>query len=621
MINRLSRFALGLLILASLVLTGNFQVIARSETPLNLHQQNLAPALLTGSFYSQPVDPAGSLIFSSWRNPDGSNYDQYVWENFTLLANDTISQIDWTGGYDPTKAGSGGPVLDFQINIYPSIPAGTEPAVANPPLVSYMVGGNAGETSIGTVGSIPMYSYSFTLPASFAVTAGVKYWVQIEATQQGSMPDWGLAAATGGNGYHYQKGSGAGGDVLYRSATGDVAFALSGTISTDLPGLFNKTSPANNVIDQATSLTLAWGSSTGAASYEYCLDTTGDCTIWTDNGTLTSVTINGLSTNTTYYWHVRANNSNGTTYSNGTVTDAWSFTTLPDPPAAFAKTSPADLGSVLPASVPLTWDASTGAVSYEYCFDTTNDSACSTWISSGAATSATINGLFPNTAYYWQVRAINSGGTVIADSGTWWSFTTQTATIYTSTIVSTAAQDGWVLEYTEKSGLGRTVNTLGGVINIGDDSMKRQYRGILSFNTGMALPDNAIVTRVTLRFKKQSITGTVNPFYALGGMMVDVKNGFIGPSSSLTSGDFQAWAHATYGPFYPAIINTWYSIDLSSARTTINSLSGNYGLTQFRLRFSLDDNNNGTANQLRFYSGNYATRSYRPVLLVEYYLP
>jgi hypothetical protein len=44
------------------------------------------------------------------------------------------------------------------------------------------------------------------------------------------------------------------------------------------------------------------------------------------------------------------------------------------------------------------------------------------------------------------------------------------------------------------------------------------------------------------------------------------------------------------------------------------------GVTQFRLRFALDDNNNGTADYLLFYSGNAAT-SKRPTLVIKYYAP
>jgi subtilisin family serine protease len=99
------------------------------------------------------------------------------------------------------------------------------------------------------------------------------------------------------------------------------------------PLAFGKSTPSNGVIDQPTSVTLSWGSSTGALSYEYCYDISNDnsCSNWTNNGTSTSKALNGLSVGTTYYWHVRAKNSGGTTYSNGSSNAFWTFTTAAPP--------------------------------------------------------------------------------------------------------------------------------------------------------------------------------------------------------------------------------------------------------------------------------------------------
>jgi hypothetical protein len=190
-----------------------------------------APALVSGIIFDQPLDLSGKLFLSSWKDPDGTDFDQYVWDNFTLLSSETITEIDWVGAYDPLKSGMGGPVLDFKVAIYPSIAAGTEPAVAFPPLVEYQTGGNAGETSLGVVGGIPMNVYAFSLPTPFTASAGVKYWVQIIASQGGSGPDWCLAAGTGGDGNHYRWGSGSGGDSGYRSVPGDAAFSLLGPVA------------------------------------------------------------------------------------------------------------------------------------------------------------------------------------------------------------------------------------------------------------------------------------------------------------------------------------------------------------------------------------------------------
>ena len=216
-----------------------------------------ALAFVTGSIFNQPIDPSGKLFLSSWLDPDGSDFDQYIWDDFTLQSNETITEIQWYGGYDPLRNSMGGPVVDFTVALYPSIAAGTEPAVANPPLVTYQTGGNASETTIGQVNGIPMYAYAFSLPVSFTASAGVKYWVHIKAFQHGSGPDWGLAAGTGGNGSHYRWGSGSGGDSGFRSIPGDAAFTLLGPVP-DIPTIFlsntivDENQPINTVVGELT---------------------------------------------------------------------------------------------------------------------------------------------------------------------------------------------------------------------------------------------------------------------------------------------------------------------------------------------------------------------------------
>jgi hypothetical protein len=178
--------------------------------------------------YSQPPSDGGALLQSSWWDPDGSDYDQYVWDDFTLPSAQAITAIAWRGGYDPTHFGMGGPVIDFTVEIWSSIEAGTQPDIgsvfAPNPLVQYTVGGNAGETLAGTFGGTTMYDYHFTLPAPFQAAAGTKYWVQIEAWQHG-IPDWGLAAGTGGDGNYFRRIANVG-DIFYQIVPGDAAFTL-----------------------------------------------------------------------------------------------------------------------------------------------------------------------------------------------------------------------------------------------------------------------------------------------------------------------------------------------------------------------------------------------------------
>jgi hypothetical protein len=186
-------------------------------------QNTATPSLATVILYTQSPTAGGGLYQSS-RN--GTDYDQYVWDDFTLPSGQAITEIRWRGGYDPARFGSGGPVLDFTVAIYPSIAGGSQPAVTNPPLVQYQTGGNAGETPAGPSGNIAMYDYSSTMPAPFQATGGTTYWVYIEATQ-GGIPDWGLAAGGGGDGKHFL-GTAGGGDIFYQIVPGDAAFTLLG---------------------------------------------------------------------------------------------------------------------------------------------------------------------------------------------------------------------------------------------------------------------------------------------------------------------------------------------------------------------------------------------------------
>jgi len=188
----------------------------------------------------------------------------------------------------------------------------------------------------------------------------------------------------------------------------------------------------------------------------------------------------------------------------------------------------------------------------------------------------------------------------------------------TKTIKSTAAQDGWVLESSEKSSVGGSVNSAATTFRLGDDATKKQYRGVLSFATGSPLPDNAVITQVTLKMKKSAVVGGGNPVTTFQGFMLDMKKGFFG-TTALEKSDFQAAGSHTYGPTSPSLVGGAYSFNLTSGAPNINKAASNSGLTQVRVRFKLDDNNNLIANYLSLYSGNLAGSA--PQLIVQYYVP
>jgi len=111
---------------------------------------------------------------------------------------------------------------------------------------------------------------------------------------------------------------------------------------------------------------------------------------------------------------------------NNTCNTAANFRDKPDSPAAFNKINPSNGATNISSSITLSWGSSSGATDFEYCYDTSNDSACSgSWISASANTSVALSGLLGGTTYYWQVRATNSDAITYANNSTWWSFSTK----------------------------------------------------------------------------------------------------------------------------------------------------------------------------------------------------
>jgi hypothetical protein len=177
--------------------------------------------------------------------------------------------------------------------------------------------------------------------------------------------------------------------------------------------------------------------------------------------------------------------------------------------------------------------------------------------------------------------------------------------------------DGWVLETSETSGQGGITNAAAITFILGDNAKNRQYRSILHFDTA-SLPDNAIITRVMLKIKKQSVTGT-NPFTTHRKVAVDIGRGAFSNSDALQSTDFQAASK----PLVGLISNTsqsdgWSVTTLERAAYPFVILTGS---TQLRLRFQSDDDNDSTADFIRFHSGNAAVTANQPVLVIEYCLP
>jgi hypothetical protein len=184
------------------------------------------------------------------------------------------------------------------------------------------------------------------------------------------------------------------------------------------------------------------------------------------------------------------------------------------------------------------------------------------------------------------------------------------------------ARDGWVRESAETSNRGGSMNASAGVLRLGDDTARRQYRTVLSFKTD-GLPDDAVITSATLKLQHQSITppGT-NPIALFQGIWIDVPDGYVGTLPVLQLMDFHKPASKTIGLFKPVLSGGWYTIRLpESVFKYINKLAIHDGLTQFRLRFKLDDNDDAVANILNIRSGNRAVQAQRPELIIRHQAP
>ncbi len=189
---------------------------------------------------------------------------------------------------------------------------------------------------------------------------------------------------------------------------------------------------------------------------------------------------------------------------------------------------------------------------------------------------------------------------------------------------SQAQNDGWISGMTVGGRVIGSMDAVNPFFYVGDGATNYQYRAILSFDTtSLILPAGLLMTiptGVALKVKLQSIVGA-NPYNSLGNLLIDVRKVSFGDSAALQLTDFNAAADANIiggipnmpgtpvGGFYT---KTW----LKNMLPYLNKS----GLTQFRLRFATNNNNNSVADDLKFYSGN-ADVADRPQLIIYYYVP
>ncbi len=205
----------------------------------------------------------------------------------------------------------------------------------------------------------------------------------------------------------------------------DLGSAGSGTTKTaPVTKPSSSPTPSVSVIDH-DSLSIGWGSISGATSYELWRSTSSSSgySKVRDASSSRSYTDNGRSPNTRYYYKVKACNSAGC----ADLGSAGSGTTK-TAPVTKPSSSPTPSVSVIDHdSLSISWGSISGATSYELWRSTSSSSGYSKVRDASSSRSYTDNGRSPNTRYYYKVKACNSAG--CADLGSAGSGTTKTAPV------------------------------------------------------------------------------------------------------------------------------------------------------------------------------------------------
>ena len=158
--------------------------------------------------YSQAPIAAGAGHLSASNTANGSNFDEFVWDSFSVPSTQTLREIQWRG----TSLTASHSEFVISINTI-ALPGGSV----------WHVAGNAHEVPVEATG---VSDFRFTLPAGFVMTGGQTYWLQIYAVQNELPPGWRWSAGMGGNGAHFAQVPAVTGDYSYVNRAGDAAFTL-----------------------------------------------------------------------------------------------------------------------------------------------------------------------------------------------------------------------------------------------------------------------------------------------------------------------------------------------------------------------------------------------------------
>ena len=199
------------------------------------------------------------------------------------------------------------------------------------------------------------------------------------------------------------------------------------------------------IVNASGSLALTFPVSVGATSYNIKYGTATGVYGTTLTGVTSPKTISGLTAGTIYYFKLVAVNSTGS------VDSAESSAT---PLASFAITS-TDITSS--TQITLAWAASAGASSYTVKYGTATG-VYGTTFSTSATSPTTVSGLTAGTTYYFMVTAVNTNGSINANSES--SLAPASVPTLPASLVATGTNGSVGLTWTASTGTGPITYTV-----------------------------------------------------------------------------------------------------------------------------------------------------------------
>lgn len=349
----------------------------------------------TGEAYSQTLTSSGGTGPFAWAVVEPTSLPVGLsLSSAGVLSGTPTSAASSTFSVQVTDAASATATKEFTVDVAAPV---TVDAATLPDGTTDQVYQSTALTAVGGTGTYTFTQTAGTLPAGLTLsTAGA-----ISGTP-----------TTAGTSTFTVQAQDAAGRTGTRQFSITVIAGLTITTATLPAGTVNTAYPSTQVVATGGSAPYTWAIASGALPVGLAISASGLVT-----GTPSAA---GSSTVTLRV----TDNLSSTVTRSYTITVAAPVSTLP---GAFNKTAPTNgQTNRVRNGLVLSWGASTGVASYEYCIDTTNNNACDgSWVNVGTARSATLNGLLSRRVYYWQVRSVNAAGTTIANNGTWWRFTTR----------------------------------------------------------------------------------------------------------------------------------------------------------------------------------------------------